>query len=535
MAKPPKKLLGTVTPDSPAKNHPPAVDTSDVSRPNIGLIDTTREPGEHTVHPVPEGNPGDPIRQPSVTVSEMPQVSLSPDAARHSITWPADRLHLLIPLDVDSGLLISSDGRIYAPIENEGHFLVEQQPDGRYRIPFDFAPGSPGPFVNRIKDRPLWRFEVPDWLMPDSGRRTHVTAMPASVRQSQTYLDPALAALLTQAEDSPYGIRHDKHRNNYVDTAEGTVMVRKNANGAYQQASAKALHPSGAVFEQVPGTRLWRRKEPQTSANPNAGRLDRRRMATDTDPTPVPIKRPFLVDDTQALTESLISSRDLAPLNDAWRTWGQATRSPLEPHIEIDKLHYRVVMQDINAETRLVYVKHPRFSPDLYDAFEHMLGSDPSLQPKWAVKINERWHVLSNRIPFEMPLTHYISSHFKLLSADSASSLARAMFNQANHSNIINGHGLAALNQTFRFWSDRQNNPIQQRPLADPLTMLSTLQPQYSGQLWLTLPSSLGEGLQRLDFDPGNLHSRGLITRFSLQRQTCAACSAKCWNKPATP
>ncbi|MBC8998870.1 hypothetical protein IAI51_20285 [Pseudomonas sp. N40(2020)] len=81
--------------------------------------------------------------------------------------------------------------------------------------------------------------------------------------------------------------------------------------------------------------------------------------------------------------------------------------------------------------------------------------------------------------------------------------LARAMFNQANRSEIINGHGLAVLNQTFRFWSDRKNHPVQRRELADPLTMLRTLEKPRGTELLLTIPSSLGEGLQRLDFDPG--------------------------------
>ncbi|WLH37381.1 hypothetical protein PSH79_08770 [Pseudomonas sp. FP2196] len=75
MAKPPPKKPGINTPDSPAKNHPPAVDT--------------------------------------------------PDTARRLITWPADRLHQLIPLEIDSGLFISPDGRICTDSENEGHFLVE--------------------------------------------------------------------------------------------------------------------------------------------------------------------------------------------------------------------------------------------------------------------------------------------------------------------------------------------------------------------------------------------------------------------------
>ncbi|MFJ2487880.1 hypothetical protein [Pseudomonas sp. NPDC087639] len=513
MAKPPKKKPGTPLPDSPAKTDPVAVNSPDVNRTDIAGIDTMRARVDQTLDLTPEGASDELTHQPSVTVSEIPSTRpLSLDDVLRSITWPADRSHLLMPLDPDGGLFISSDGRIYAHIESDGHFLVERQADGRYQIPFDFAPGSPGPFVSKIKDQPLWRLEKPDWLTPQSDVLPHVPTVPSPRTVNATkYLDPDLAARLSQAADSSDGIRYDKHRKTYVDTPDGTVMVSKNADGNYQQTFARERRPSGALLERIAGTKQWRLKTPHASGTQDTLRLDRRRPATETNPAPGPSKRLFLGDDadsatdTQALTQSLISSSDAAldPSFEQWRTWGKTTRAPLEMHIEIDNLHYPVVIQNINADTRLVYVKHPQFSPGLYDAFEHMLGTDPALQPKWAVKVDKKWCVLSKRVPFEMPLTNYISTHFKYLSTESTRSLARAMFNQANRSEVINGHGLAVLNQTFRFWADRKNNPVQRRELADPLTMLRKLPPPNADDLSLSMPSSLGEGLQRLDFDPG--------------------------------
>lgn len=513
MAKPPKKIPGIAVADSTTGPRSPAAESPEISPVPGVAIDTVRLGEHHTGHPTINGPTGESTSPPSVLVSDLPASRpLSPNAALRSLTWPAERLHLLIPLDIDSGLFISADGRIYAAVENEGHLQVERQPDGRYQIPFDFSPGIPGPFVNKIRDQPLWRYEIPAWLMEDSGRRTPLTASPAVMTgHTPTYLASHLAARLSLATDSPDAIRYDRNRKTYVDTAEGTVMVGKNDDGAYQQTSATDRKPSGAFLERIPGTPYWRPKTPQTSTRQDNTQQGRRRPATPSDPAPGTGKRSFMGDDAdsksdaQALARSLISSSvgafDLSP--GAWRDWGRTTPWPLATHIEIDNLYYQVVTQNLIADIAMAYMKHPRFSPDLYDNFKRMLVTEPALQPRWVVKINDRWSVPGQRLPFEMPLSQYIATHFKYLTEESTDSLARAMFNQANRSEIINGHGLAVLNQTLRFWADRTNNKVRRQDIAEPLCLLRTLPPLDPAQRSSSLPSSLGDGLQRLDFDPG--------------------------------
>ncbi|TDV50559.1 hypothetical protein EDF87_103191 [Pseudomonas helmanticensis] len=77
------------------------------------------------------------------------------------------------------------------------------------------------------------------------------------------------------------------------------------------------------------------------------------------------------------------------------------------------------------------------------------------MQPKWAIKRNKQWTVLDSVVPFEMPITQYISRTFRYLSDQSVNSLARDGFNQANRSEIIIAPGLALMNQVFRYWANR--------------------------------------------------------------------------------
>ena len=207
------------------------------------------------------------------------------------------------------------------------------------------------------------------------------------------------------------------------------------------------------------------------------------------------------------MTESLLSANPQA-LNlsfGMWRNWGKTLRPSLGQHIKIDGLHYRIVPQTLKDNSRLVYLQHPLFSPALYDAFEFMLRDNPSLQPKWAVKKDNRWIVLEWRVPFEMPITQYISRTFRYLSDQSVNSLARAMFNHANRSQVINAHGLLAIiNQTFRYWLDRNVRWTPRSDTADPLLMLRSLADEQSlgHGASIAIPAMLGEGLQRLDLDP---------------------------------
>ncbi len=513
MAKPPKPVHGIAAPHTPPTPRSPSPGTLESNRLNFDSA-FWRVPGDNQTPTIPShGYTGSSSPPPSVRVSEMPDTRpKTVSTVLRSITWPADRLHMLNPLGSDSGLFTSPDGKLYAHVENEGHILVQRQGDGRYQVPFDFMPTLPGPFLNKSERQPTWTFERPDWLTNDSeADRPHTTADAPRPPEAPVFLNPWDAAQLSPAENTPDGIRHDKHRKTYVDTVDGTVMVRKNAADEYQQAFATTTYSPDIYFEQIPGTKIWRRKAPETDPVPERSQQDRRRLPTDTEePIPGPSKPPHLDDaphQTQTLTERLLSANPQA-INlsyGLWRNWGKRIQPQLGQHIEIDELYYRIVQQTLNSDSRLAYLQHPLFSPALYDAFEYMLRDNPSLQPKWAIKRNDRWIVLDRRFPFEMPITQYISRTFRYLSDQSVSFLARAIFNQANRSEIITAHGLAVLNQTFSYWTDRSFLQPPRRELADPLLMLRDLfSEQGRGHgTSLAIPSVLGEGLQRLDLDPG--------------------------------
>lgn len=317
----------------------------------------------------------------------------------------------------------------------------------------------------------------------------------AQLIESQTpvYLAAQDAALLTSPLDTQDGLRYDKHRKTYVDTALGTVMVRKNSAGQYQQTFATTRNVSTVLFERIPGTRLWRYKP----------RGDQ--PADDT------------ADPGQILGDNLLSTHP-GSLNlpfGLWRNWGRSVRPALGQHVEIGGHFYQIVKQNLNTHSRLVYLQNPLFSPGLYDAFEYMLRDHPSLQPKYAVLSNNQWTVLDGVVPFEMPITQYIARTFKSLADRSVSALARAMFNHASHSEIITGTGLASLNQVLRHWTHRHLHKAAQGQLAEPLLMLRR---PLAISAMQSLPSTPDYGLPRLDFDPGRFAQ--YWNRFASQPST---------------
>jgi hypothetical protein len=492
MFKPPKRVTGITAPDIPAN----IAGTSN-RLPGASLITTESS----------AGLPSAPALQPSVQVNEIPAPSSpSVEAALQSITWPADQVHLLQRLGTESGLFISPDGKLYAHVENEGHLLAEHLRDGRYQIPFPFTPHLPGPFLVKAERQPLWTFERPAWMTQHSESDRRNAAADGPAVEQPIYLAPDDAALLSSPLYTAEGIRYDKHRKTYIDTEQGTVMVRKNADGQYEQTSATTRNASRLLFEQIPGTRLWRRKFADDHPDAQSSTGEPGIVVTDMpEATAGPSKRPHAdegAETTHALTESLLSANP-EPINlsfGLWRNWGRSFRPQLGQHIEIDGQFYRIVPQQLGPDPHLVYLQHPLFSPALYDAFEYMLRDNPSLQPKFAVKRAEHWTVLDDVVPFEMPITQYISRTFKYLSDLSVSSLARAMFNQANRSEIIIGPGLATLNRVFRYWENRGLRKAPRRELADPMLMLRS---QSETADTLAIPFALGEGLMRLDFDPG--------------------------------
>jgi hypothetical protein len=171
--------------------------------------------------------------------------------------------------------------------------------------------------------------------------------------------------------------------------------------------------------------------------------------------------------------------------------------------IDIDGQHYVIVPQRVLPDTTLVFLQHPLFSPGRYDAFEQMLKNNPSLQPKWAIRKDDQWTVVE--LPsFEKSLTESVATSFRYLADHSLSAIARAAFNEVNHSEVINGDGLRALFDTFYHWENRTLALASRRELADPLMMLPVLPTQPSAHLngqTLLLPSPFATGLERIDFD----------------------------------
>lgn len=345
--------------------------------------------------------------------------------------------------------------------------------------------------------------------LPVTGQATPAidSASAANLRPA-TFIDPALAALLTSADTSPEGIRYDKHKKTYVDLEDGTVMVRKHPDGSYQQTHPGELSPTGERVEQIPGSKRWRQvasNRSPTDADPLVVEIS--------EPMPGPSKRPRLNEPTSAtdeagiLVESLLSRQpDALDLSAGqWRNWGKATPPESAVSIEIDGAYYPIVDQGIHPVTGLVYLQHPGFAPGRYDAFEQMLRHEPTRQPKWALKRDGQWRVLESHLPFEMPLKQYVANSFKYLSDHSLSNLARAVFDQTHPFGTVTGHGLSVMTLTFRHWMDRVNNEAPMRGLMDPLLMLPRLAVEPFTMVpggVLSLPAPSPRFLQRIDFDP---------------------------------
>ncbi|MFG6206805.1 hypothetical protein [Pseudomonas retamae] len=355
-------------------------------------------------------------------------------------------------------------------------------------------PGAPDlPAAIDAQPQPLQTFENPHGLAHNTPVELRYADAQRIVAETPVYLAAQDAARLTPASATEDGVRYDKHRKTYVDTARGTVMVRKNSAGQYQQVFAATRDVPTVLFERIAGTRLWRHKPPGNQPADEA------------------------TDASQTLGESLLSAHP-GPLNlrfGLWRDWARSVRPALGQHIEIDGHFYPIVRQDVNAHSLLVYLENPLFSPALYDAFEYMLRDHPSLQPRYALMNNNQWTVLDSVVPFEMPITQYIARTFKSLADRSVSALARAMFNQASRSEIITGTGLALLNRVLHYWTHRQLHKAPQGQLADPLLMLRRPRAITGSR---PLPSTPDYGLSRLDFDPARFAQHW--NRFASQPST---------------
>lgn len=321
------------------------------------------------------------------------------------------------------------------------------------------------------------------------------------------YINPESALQLKRKASSEEGFLYDKRNKPYVELHEGIVMVGRAEDG-WRQTYAGESTPTGQRVEQIPGSTLWREVAPSPHAPRPVDEQPAYAIAGSGRRTP-PEERLSAERDTHRLVNSLASNEptalDLSP--GQWTNWGRTIRPESGESIDIDGLHYRIVAQHLRPDSGLVYLQHPGFTPNSYDAFESMLRHEPSRQPKWALKREGRWKVLDNHPPFAMSPTQYVSTAFKHLSQHSTGNLARAVFNRVSLPQGINGDGLSVMALTYRYWLDRLDNEAPGFGLADPLLMLPTL-PRSTGGLAgsgvLALPAYNSSALQRLDFDPNS-------------------------------
>lgn len=341
-------------------------------------------------------------------------------------------------------------------------------------------------------------------------RQTAGTSTSTRARvQHPVFINAELANQLKLQPATEEGFRYDKYKKPYVEMHGGMLMVSETPDG-WRQTYAGESTPTGERVERIPGTLLWRETDVQ---RPHHQAVSDPVVTETTDALPGPgsparlDQHPDIATGTSALVEHLYSRQSVALDLSAgqWRNWGKATKPDSGESIEIDGQHFQIVAQGLRADTRLVYLQPPRTSLDNYDAFENMLRHEPSRQPKWALKRQSEWKVLDNHLPFEMSANQYVCAAYNYLSEQSASNLARAVFDRVSSPEGITAHGLSAMALTFRYWLDRVNNESPMHGLSDPLVMLPKLPTppgHRAGVELLTLPAHNSVVLQRLDLDP---------------------------------
>lgn len=309
------------------------------------------------------------------------------------------------------------------------------------------------------------------------------------------FVNPEFATQLKRKSNSAEGFLYDKRNKTYVELQEGIVMVGHTADG-WRQTYAGESTPTGKKVEQIPGSTLWREIAPVSLISP----VQSVRA----------VQRSPALSDTRTLIENVVSRQTAAVDLSAglWQNWGKSTRPESGESIEINGLHYAILAQNMGIESGLVYLRHPGFTPDRFDAFDSMLRDQPSRQPMWARKRDGHWQVLDGYPPFEMSPSQYVATAFRHLSQRSSNNLARAVFDRASLPTGINGDGLSVVSLTYRHWLDRVNNVTPGFGLAEPLLMLPTLSTtpgSTAGAGLLALPDYHSSLLQRLDFDPSKL------------------------------
>jgi len=342
--------------------------------------------------------------------------------------------------------------------------------------------------------------------------------------QPSFLINPELAAQLKKNPGTEDGFWYDKFKKAYVEMPDGMVMVKKDVQG-WRQTRATEATPTGKWVVQNPDSKIWREMDSDD--------ISSRASPLESVPTtaagagPSPVKRPRLTDDNAPSSGSsvVIEYINLAPQSDPldmspahWKNWGKKTKPETGESVEIAGMHYPIVEQVLAPDTDYIYLQHPSFKPESFDAFENMLRNDPSKQPKWVMKRNGQWEVAANVAPFEMSPTQYVSRSVRHLSERSANNLARAVSDRVATPQGIGAGGLTVMSLTFRHWLNRVNKTTYP-DFSDPLLILPKLatrpHDQYKGGM-LHLPAPDTTPLQRLDFDipdapPANSSTRELF------------------------
>jgi hypothetical protein len=409
--------------------------------------------------------------------------------------WPETRLNELTPIADSTGLFIGPDQRTYAQIGNEGRFIVERDLHGNYYVPLTFSPGIPGPVVTRAGSEASWRIQHPEWLPRQNPPGT------SSVPRTPAYLSSSDASTLTKAELATGALRYNKLKQTFIDTAEGTVMVRRNQNGEYQQAFATTSLSPDVFFEHIPGSLLWRQKAPAKTLGESTVTERPSPTAEPRDATPGPSKRPRLDESTTLLPSSNTPPATAEPTPFFWLSWGQLNK-PAEDSVQLGWLHYPIVPVGSNPTPKLFFVQHPEFVPRRFDAFEDMLQTAPSLQPVATFRIgSDPGEIHPGKRFFEKPLTLSVAEAFPDFSDFTARAVARKLFEVSDPSPVITGTGLVQIQAVLQQWKQK---PFPATPAyADPLNML-TIAPSVDlqGKTLIPLPAQTEGDLQRLVFDP---------------------------------
>lgn len=357
-------------------------------------------------------------------------------------------------------------------------YLPGRLPDGPAGTPGNRLPGAEPGNTARQPHVEVADVQAVDDVVSSS---THSTA---DITFVPSFLVNGLSAPLAD------GLRYGNRRRVYAEIEnEGVTLVRRGEDGEYRAAAINELDASGPLLERVADTAFWRRKAPDDQAGPSS----RKRPRLDSDSSDAEaLAADLRVDNALAL--------DLSPT--LWRNWGSETKPLAAESVQINGLHYPVVPNGSPELTHIAYLQHPQFGPSRFEEFEHMLRTDPTLQPRWALKRDGVWEVLESSLPFEKSLKASVVDTFKDLSDASVTGVARTVFNLANHSPVINALGLSTMKQTYRNWASPTRVRLPRTDLADPLLMLPTI-PRKLGNGWLTLlPEASSATLRRLDFDP---------------------------------